>query len=57
MDKIFDNKKTYIASDGEEMINLSIPCVDISKIGVRSMIKVSQPAGLTGLFGKMWGMI
>ena len=42
MDKIFDNKKTYMASDGEEMINLSIPCVDISKIGVRSMIKVSQ---------------
>ena len=42
MDKIFDNKKTYMASDGAEMLNLSIPCVDISKIGVRSMIKVSQ---------------
>lgn len=42
MDKIFDNKKLYKTSDGEELLNLSIPCVDITQIGVRSVIRVSQ---------------
>ena len=32
MDKIFNNKRTYTAYDGEEYLNLSIPVVDTSKM-------------------------
>ena len=42
MEKILDNKRTYIARDGEEYLNLSIPTVDIEKIKINGYIKVNQ---------------
>ncbi len=42
MDKLFDNKRTYIARDGEEHLNLSTPAVNIDNIKVNGYIKVNQ---------------
>lgn len=42
MDKLFDKKRTYIASDGEEYINMSIPVVDIKKINSGFLDRLNQ---------------
>lgn len=42
MDKLFDTKRTYIGTDGDEYINMSIPAVDISKIKGNSMMRANQ---------------
>ena len=42
MDKLLDNKRTYIARDGEEYLNLAYPTVDINDIKVNGYIKVNQ---------------
>jgi hypothetical protein len=42
MDKLLDNKRTYIARDGEEYLNLASPTVDINDIKVNGYIKVNQ---------------
>lgn len=42
MDKLLDNKRTYIAQDGEEYINLSTPVVNINEIKINGFIKVNQ---------------
>lgn len=42
MDKLLDNKRTYITKDGEEFLNLSIPTVNINDIKVNGYIKVNQ---------------
>jgi hypothetical protein len=42
MDKLLDNKRTYITKDGEELLNLSIPTVNINDIKVNGYIKVNQ---------------
>ena len=42
MDKLLDNKRTYIARDGKEYLNLSIPTVNINDIKVNGYIKVNQ---------------
>ena len=42
MDKIFNNKRTYTAYDGEEYLNLSIPVVDTSKMTSNTCIRLSK---------------
>jgi hypothetical protein len=42
MDKLLDNKRTYIARDGEEYLNLTSPTVDINDIKINGYIKVNQ---------------
>ena len=42
MDKLLDNKRTYIAIDGEEYLNLASPTVDINNIKINGYIKVNQ---------------
>jgi hypothetical protein len=42
MDKSLDNKRTYIARDGDEYLNLSIPTVNINDIKINGYIKVNQ---------------
>ena len=42
MDKLLDNKRTYIARDGEEYLNLSSPTVNIDEIKINGYIKVNQ---------------
>lgn len=42
MDKLLDNKRTYIARDGEEYLNLSSPTVDVNNIKINGYIKVNQ---------------
>lgn len=42
MDKLLDNKRTYVDIDGEEYLNLTIPTVDINNIKVNGYIKVNQ---------------
>lgn len=42
MDKILDYKRTYIARDGEEYLNLSVPVVNIDDINVNGYIRVNQ---------------
>ena len=42
MDKLLDNKRTYIARDGEEYLNLTSPTVDINEIKINGFIKVNQ---------------
>ena len=42
MDKLLDNKRTYIARDGEEYLNLSSPTVDADNIKINGYIKVNQ---------------
>ena len=42
MDKLLDNKRTYISKDGEEYLNLILPTVDINKIKINGYIRVNQ---------------
>ena len=42
MDKLLDNKRTYVNKDGEEYLNLTIPAVDINDIQVNGYIKVNK---------------
>lgn len=42
MDKLLDNKRTYITRDGEELLNLSSPTVNIDDIKVNGYVKVNQ---------------
>ena len=42
MDRLLENKRTYIARDGEEYLNLSIPTININDIKVNGYIKVNQ---------------
>lgn len=42
MDKLFDNKRTYVARNGEEYLNLTIPTVNINDIQINGYIKVNQ---------------
>lgn len=37
MDKIFDTKRTYIGTDGEEYIDMCIPVVSINKLSGNSV--------------------
>ena len=42
MDRLLDNKRTYIAKDGEEYLNLTTPAVNIDDIKINGYIKVNQ---------------
>ena len=42
MDKLLDNKRTYISRDGEEYLNLTTPTVNIDNITINGYIKVNQ---------------
>ena len=42
MDKLLDNKRTYIAKDGEEYLNLSTPTVNVNDIKVNGYIRVNK---------------
>ena len=42
MDKVFNTKRTYIASDGEEYVNMSVPVVDIKKINSGFLDRLNQ---------------
>ena len=42
MNKLLDNKRTYVDRDGEEYLNLTIPTVNINDIKVNGYIKVNQ---------------
>lgn len=42
MDKLFDFKRRYIASDGEEYIDMCIPSYDIEKINAYSLTRLNQ---------------
>ena len=42
MDRLLENKRTYMARDGEEYLNLSIPTVNIDDFKVNGYIKVDQ---------------
>lgn len=42
MDKLLDNKRTYISRDGEEYLNLATPTVNIDNITINGYIKVNQ---------------
>ena len=42
MDKLLDNKRTYVARDGEEYLNLTTPVVNINDIQINGYIKVNQ---------------
>ena len=42
MDKLFDNKRTYIGRDGEEYLNLFVPSVKVDDIKVNGYIKLNQ---------------
>ena len=42
MDKLLDNKRTYIAKDGEEYLNLFTPTVNVKDIKINGYIKVDQ---------------
>ena len=42
MDKLLDNKRTYISKDGEEYLNLATPVVNTNDIKVNGYIKVNQ---------------
>ena len=42
MDKSLDNKRKYVAKDGEEYLNLFSPTVNINNIKINGYIKVNQ---------------
>ena len=42
MNKILENKRTYIARNGEEYLNLTDPTVNINDIKINGYIKVNQ---------------
>ena len=42
MDKLLDNKRTYIGRDGEEYLNLTTPTININDITINGYIKVNK---------------
>lgn len=42
MDKLLDNKRTYIARNDEEYLNLTTPVVNVNDITINGYIKVNQ---------------
>lgn len=42
MDKILDKKRRTTSDDGDEMLELGIPCVNINKITANGVIRVAQ---------------
>jgi hypothetical protein len=42
MDKSLDNKRKYVARDGNEYLNLSSPTVNINDIKINGFVKVNQ---------------
>lgn len=42
MDILFDNKRKFITKDGDEMLNLSTPTVDINDIKINGYIRVNS---------------
>ena len=42
MDKSLDNKRKYVARDGDEYLNLSSPTVNINDIKINGFVKVNQ---------------
>jgi hypothetical protein len=42
MDKLLDNKRKYVAKDGEEYLNLFSPTVNINNIKINGYVKVNQ---------------
>jgi hypothetical protein len=42
MNKLLENKRKYIALDGEEYLNLTTPAVNIDDIKINGYIKVNQ---------------
>lgn len=42
MDKSLNFKRTYVARDGEEYINLSIPSININDIQTNGIVRVNQ---------------
>jgi hypothetical protein len=42
MDKLLDNKRTYIAKDGEEYLYLFTPTVNINEVKLNGFIRVNQ---------------
>jgi hypothetical protein len=42
MDKLLDNKRTYVYKDGKEYLNLSSPTININDIKINGYIKVNQ---------------
>lgn len=42
MNKLFENKRTYISRDGNEYLNLITPTVDINQIKINGYIKVNN---------------
>ena len=42
MNKLLENKRTYVARDGEEYLNLATPAVNINNIQINGYIKVNQ---------------
>ena len=42
MDRLLENKRTYVARDGEEYLNLNSPSVNINDIKINGCIKVNQ---------------
>ena len=42
MEKLLDNKRTYISKDGEEYLNLTTPVVNINNIKSNGYIRVNK---------------
>lgn len=42
MDRLIDYKRTYITKNGEEIINLATPVININDISTNGYIKVNQ---------------
>lgn len=42
MNKLLDNKRKYVALDGEEYLNLTTPAVNIDDIKINGYIKVNK---------------
>lgn len=42
MEKAFDKKRTHTLENGDTVVELGIPCVDINKINANSVLRVSQ---------------
>ena len=42
MDKLFLNKRTYIDKDGQELINMCIPSIKLSKINSNALIRLNS---------------
>ena len=42
MNKLLDNKRKYVALDGEEYLNLTTPAVNVNDIKINGYIKVNK---------------